>query len=211
MWTAFFHTYYLNVQIFFFPKPHTQTHTHTAINTIFFIHTHPVGEKNKKKESTKCVRPFEQKEANVTEPVNVPGSILSPQTSRRAPDEMTQNLLWKQLEWRDAWRRHHFRENFISDKPNLMLRASETSNQMATHSDEAGFEREHENKTENKDEDDHRSLLLFFLSGWLLHFFNRQRERYEIYRVQERKTKQKKKKKWTGQNCVKWSVTAATL
>ena len=46
-----------------------------------------------------------------------------------------------------------------------MLRASETSNQMATHSDEAGFEREHENKTENKDEDDHRSLLLFFLSG----------------------------------------------
>ena len=79
---------------FLFPQAaHTNTHTHTAINTIFFIHTHPVGEKNKKKESTKCVRPFEQKEANITEPVNVPGSILSPQTSRRAPDEMTQNLL----------------------------------------------------------------------------------------------------------------------
>lgn len=103
----------------FGPKPHTHTHVHTGINMTFFIHK-PSG--GKKKKSTKRVLPLEQKEPNITEPVNVPGSILSPQTSRRTPDEMTQNLLRKQLEWRDAWRRHHFRENFISDKPNLMLR-----------------------------------------------------------------------------------------
>lgn len=82
---------------------HDYTYKHTGIFISFFFphtptHTSPEGKK-----STNCMIIVEQwvqlREPNIRGPVNAPRSILSPQTTRRMPDKMTQTLL------KSSWRK----------------------------------------------------------------------------------------------------------